>query len=128
MNLEIQEDSEADSSWNSDLLKSPLGNIYHTEEYANYVRTSKGWNTSFVRIFNSGNLVAQNLIVYYPRGQNRNGLSPTMSFAKNVAGPIPLRTCCLFQTIEDFSIFLYKFIRMFEYSYSPFFFNNLTKS
>lgn len=72
MNLQIQEEYEVDSSWNTDLLKSPLGNIYHTKEYANYVRSTKGWNTSFIRMFtNSGKLVAQNLLVYYPRGQNK---------------------------------------------------------
>jgi len=60
MSFEIRLENECPKDWNSNLLKSPMGNIFNTFEYSQYAKKRLNWIPKFISILESnGNLKAQ---------------------------------------------------------------------
>jgi len=60
MSFEIRLENECPKDWNSNLLKSPMGNIFNTFEYSQYAKKRLNWIPKFISILEpNGNLKAQ---------------------------------------------------------------------
>ncbi|CDI06468.1 hypothetical protein [Candidatus Nitrosotenuis uzonensis] len=63
INLEFRLQEESPTDWNQNLLKSDLGNIFNTPEYAQYAKSRLGWKPLFLSMINSnGNIVSQTIL------------------------------------------------------------------
>jgi len=60
MSFEIRLETDCPKDWNSNLLKSPMGNIFNTFEYSEYAKKRLNWIPKFVSILESnGELMGQ---------------------------------------------------------------------
>lgn len=63
MNFEFRLEENCPSDWNTNLLKSDLGNIFNTFEYSQYANKRLGWKPFFLSIINpTGNLIAETVL------------------------------------------------------------------
>lgn len=66
MTLSIELKKESPDDWNAHLLKSRIGNIFNTKEYAEYAEKYEGWDPIFCRVADSsGNVILQTLLFEY---------------------------------------------------------------
>lgn len=78
MNFELRLEKECPSDWNTQLLKSPMGNIFNTYEYSQFAKSWLGWQPLFLSMMGkNGESVAQVVIFEYAR----NKLSKKAPFA-----------------------------------------------
>jgi len=81
MPFEIRLETDCPKEWNSNLLKSPMGNIFNTFEYSEYAKKRLNWIPKFVSILESnGDLKAQ--VVLFEFVSKRFGSRIPKSFNK----------------------------------------------
>lgn len=68
MHFTVDSSKEEPSDWKEFLLKSEVGTIYHTAEYAEYAKKWAGMRPRFLRLLDSkGGIILQNLSFEYAR-------------------------------------------------------------
>jgi len=78
--ISIEVNDTCDEDWNNRLLNSTIGSIYHTKEYAQFVK-HKGWSPKFLKFIDqSGKIVGQLLVSTYSRFEKKKDLSKILKF------------------------------------------------
>ena len=81
--ITIEETETGDRNWNSRLLSSEIGTIYHTLEYGNFL-LSKNYQPKFVKFLDqTGNIVGQLLVSTYSIFEKKTGLKKFLKHIPN---------------------------------------------
>ncbi len=90
MTVTVEIQKNADKEWNKQLLSSELGTIYHTVEYAEYVKRRLDWEPSFIRFLSgNGDVVGQLLLFKFSRIAKRTKSGVGKLLAKVGKGVLP---------------------------------------
>ena len=82
--ISIQVNDTCDENWNSRLLKSTTGSIYHTKEYSEFVK-HKSWSPKFLTFLdNNDKIVGQLLVSTYSRFNKKKVITRPLKFIPNV--------------------------------------------
>ncbi len=137
--ISIEVNSEPDKDWNERLLKSPLGTIHHTHEFA-LAKKFRGFEPLFLKFLdNSGKIVGQILLLSKSRFNNRKYVGkilqkapiPKKLFFEWTYGPIIFDDDCsleISRTLAKFLISKKVKVRGSEHPLSNRTFNSLEKS
>jgi lipid II:glycine glycyltransferase (peptidoglycan interpeptide bridge formation enzyme) len=117
--ITINVSNEPDEQWNKRLLSSQLGSIYHTCEYAQFVK-HKGWSPKFLKFLDENDkIVGQLLVSTYSRFNKKKIISKVLKFIPNTKkefcrwlyGPVIFRH----DVQDEINLALQKFVKEKNY-------------